>query len=148
MILGTLLLKAADQPTIWPANGILLGLLLTSHRSFWPAYLAGGVVANVAAIYLVGFPVSYMIRFPLCNLLELSLALLLFRGFVGENYDLSQPRILTWFAVIAVVLAPLVSVLFNAVLFSFVARGVTASFVLELFFAHALGIITITPVVL
>jgi diguanylate cyclase (GGDEF)-like protein len=148
-ILGLLLMKEANQPTICPANGVLLGILLTSRRSLWPAYLAGGVVANAVAVYIVGLPINFIIRFPLANLLELSLTLVLLRWLVGENYDLSQPRTLARFSVIAAVLAPMVPMLLNVVLFSlFVPYSVTADFVLGLFFAHALGIMTVTPVVL
>jgi diguanylate cyclase (GGDEF)-like protein len=148
-ILGTLLAKGADGPTIWPTNGVLLGVLLTSRRSLWPAYLAAGFATDAVALYLAGFPLGFIIRFPLANLLELSFALVLLRRFVGENYDLSQPGILTRFFVIAAALAPAASTLINAgSFFLFAASGVKAAFVLELFFAHALGIITVTPVVL
>ena len=144
-----LLVKAADQPTIWPANGVLLGILLTSRRSLWPAYLALGVIADAVVTYLFGFPVNFIIRFPLFNLLELSLALALLRWLVRETCDLSQPRVLAWFSVIAAVLAPLASMLLNAGLLScFAPHKVTTVFVLGLFLAHALGIITVTPVVL
>jgi diguanylate cyclase (GGDEF)-like protein len=148
-ILGTLLAKGADGPTIWPYNGVLLGILLTTRRSLRPAYLVVGWAANVVALYLAGFPLSFIIGFPLSNLLELSLSLALLRRFVGENYDLSQPEILARFSVIAAVLAPMASTLLNSVsIFLLVTHGVKATFVLELFFAHALGIITVTPVVL
>jgi diguanylate cyclase (GGDEF)-like protein len=155
-ILGVLLVKATDQPTIWPGNGVLLGILLTSRRSLWPAYLACGVIANVVAVCLIGIPANFIIRLPLINLLELSLALVLLSRFIGENCDLSQPRTLAWVSVIAAVLAPMVSTLLNVVLYPFfitthgfiTPHGVTAGFVLGLFFAHALGIITVIPVVL
>jgi diguanylate cyclase (GGDEF)-like protein len=145
-----LLMKGASgQATIWPANGVLLAILLTTRVSLWPAYLAVGVVANLVAAYLLGFPINFIIRFPLVNLLELGIALALLRRFVGENYDLSQPRILARFSVIAAVLAPAASTLLNALLFSFLMmRGAAANFFLAVFFAHALGIITIAPVAL
>ena len=145
-----LLVKATEQPTVWPANGVLLGILLTSRRSLWPAYLAFGAIANVVAAYLVGLPINFIIRLPLINLLELSLALALLSRFIGENCDLSQPRTLAWFSVIAAVFAPMVSTLLNVMLYPLfiTAHGLTAGFVLGLFFAHALGIITVMPVVL
>jgi diguanylate cyclase (GGDEF)-like protein len=148
-ILGALLSKAADQPAIWPANGVLLGILLTSRRSLWPAYLAGGFVANIVAAGLVGLPVDFIVSLPSSNLMELGLTLALLGWFVGENYDLSQPGILARFSMIAVVLAPLASSLASsALLFFLFGHGVTAGFVLGLYLAHALGIITITPIVL
>ena len=145
-----LLFKGTNgQATIWPANGVVLAILLTSRVALWPAYLALGVLADVAAAYLLGFPLNVIVRFPLVNLLELTLTLALLRRFVGENYDLSQPRILARFSVIAAVVAPAVSTLLNALLFSFLTmRGIEADFFLAVFFAHALGIITITPVAL
>jgi diguanylate cyclase (GGDEF)-like protein len=143
-------MKGANGPsTIWPANGVLLAILLTSRVSLWPAYLTGGVVANLVAAYLLGFPINFLVRFPLVNLVDLGLTLALLRRFVGENYDLSQPRILTRFSVIAVVLAPAAATLLNALLFSFLTRrGISAEFFLAAFFSQALGIITITPVAL
>lgn len=148
-IVGAFLVKMANQPAIWPENGLLLGILLTSRRSLWPAYLVGGGVANIIAVYLVGFPVNFVISLPLSNFLELGLTLVLLRRFIGENCDLSQPKILARFSMIAVVLAPLASTSFNSVLLFFVfGHGPTAVFVLGLYLAHALGIITVTPIVL
>jgi diguanylate cyclase (GGDEF)-like protein len=149
-ILGMLLLQGTSRmATIWPANGVLLAILLTSRRSHWPAYLACGYVANLLAAYLVGFHFNFVVRFPLVNLLELSFTLLLLRYFVGDNYDLSQPKILWRFSLIAAVLSPAVSTVLNALLFSFLTtHGIHAYFFLSVFFAHALGIITVTPVAL
>jgi diguanylate cyclase (GGDEF)-like protein len=145
--LGMLLFRGIHgQPTIRLANGVLLGILLTSRRSHWPAYLAYGVITNVVAAYLVRFPVRFIVGDSLVNLLELSLALVLLHRFVGGNYDLSQPRILARFSVIAAVLVPAASTLLHAV--AFAMHGDKATFLLGLFLAHALAIITVTPVIL
>ncbi|HTJ90271.1 MAG TPA: diguanylate cyclase [Acidocella sp.] len=146
-ILGLLLFRGVHgQPTIRLANGVLLGILLTSRRSHGPAYFAYGVITNVIAAYLVGFPLRFIVSDPLVNLLELGLALALLHRFVGESYDLSQPRILARFFVIAAVLVPAASTLLHAV--AFAMHGDNTTFLLGLFLAHALAIITVTPVIL
>jgi diguanylate cyclase (GGDEF)-like protein len=150
VLLGMLLVNGTyEEATIWPANGLVLGMLLTSRRSLWPACLACSAVANCLAAGVAGLPANYLIRFPLINLLELSLSLALLRHFVGENIDLSEPRMLARFSAIAVVLAPIASTLVNAALFSVMGIHVqSATFFIGVFVAHALGIITVTPVIL
>ncbi len=149
-VLGMLLFQGTSRlETIWPANGMLLAIMLTSRRSFWPGYLACGFVVYVGAAYLVKLPFAFDFVFPVVNLLELSFTLLLLEHAIGDNYDLSQPKILWRFLAIAAVLSPAVSVaLVAAPLGVLSMRGVAGYFFLSVFFAHSLGIITVTPVAL
>ncbi len=149
-IFGTLLVKGANQQaTIWPANGALLGILLTSRRSLWPAYFGCAFAAEVLAAYVIGLPINFVIRVPLVNLLEVVLSLVLLRRFIGESYDLSQPGVLVQFSIIAALLGPLAATLLNAALFGLLAlQGASAAFFLGIFLAHALGVISVTPVIL
>ncbi len=135
-------------PTIWPTNGLLLGILLTSRAGTWPGYLAFGFLANLAGAFLAGLPVQMAMRLGLVNLTEVGIALILVPRYVGGEYDLSHARGLWRFGLFAVVLAPAVAAVLNAGLRSLLSGSAPPQVLVASFLAHALGIITITPFVL
>lgn len=135
--------------TIWPANGMLLAILLKSQSIRWPAYLLVGLITNMIAVMLVGFPIEYWLQLPLVNIAEVALSVALLRRYVGTSYDLSVPQVLWRFALIAALLAPLLSASLDALLFSFLSTAkVNETRFIAVFFAHALGVVTITPLML
>jgi diguanylate cyclase (GGDEF)-like protein len=134
--------------TIWPANGVLLGILLTSKPKTWPGYVLAGLAANMAAVYLAGFATSFWIRLPLVNSMEIIFSLALLHHYLGPDFDLSEPQTLLRFAAIAAVISPLVSAVLNGAFATLSLNNVQECRYVAIFFAHALGVITITPFVL
>jgi PAS domain S-box-containing protein len=94
---------------MWPANGLLVALLLATRRRNWPAYLICGFVANVAANLLTGDAWFLAFSLAAANTVEVTAAILCIRQFSGLRFDLEQPRTLMVFTVFSVLLAPLLS---------------------------------------
>jgi diguanylate cyclase (GGDEF)-like protein len=147
---GIELLKyTGREPVIWPANGFLFAVLLKTRPRSWPAYLLLSLATSIIAAILAGLPIDYQLIFPFINILEVALSLTLMHRYFDFSNDLSEPRILWPFTLIAVVLSPLFSVLLSAILFAFISTNQTNEAVFAaVFFAHALGIIIVAPVVL
>jgi diguanylate cyclase (GGDEF)-like protein/PAS domain S-box-containing protein len=132
----------------WPANGILLGFVLTSPRRRWPGFLVVGVLASIAVHMAYQYSVRSNIVMSLANALEVSLAALPFYYANDLPPDLTRPRTLLRFAA-AVLLAPLLS--------GFVAIGLEGNFMPELprltllrgwYAGDALGLVLTTPLML
>jgi diguanylate cyclase (GGDEF)-like protein len=145
MVLAT---HTGRVPTIWPANGVLLGILLTSQPRRWPAVLLAGLVSNMAAVWLAGWPLSFVIRLPLVNAMEMALALALLQHFLGAAVDLSKSAVLWRFALLAVVVAPLVSAMLNAAFALLSTNDFMVWRYVAIYFAHALGVVTVTPFIM
>ena len=148
--LGMEILKqVSGTPTIWPANGVLLALLLRFRSNWWPLYLLSSLLFSIAAVLLAGFPMDYASKLPIVNIMEVALSLTLLRQCLGTSYDLSEARVLWRFVLIAAVVSPFLSAVFSALLFSYFSPGeLDQAVFISVFFAHALGVIIITPLVL
>jgi diguanylate cyclase (GGDEF)-like protein len=141
--------QVGGDPTIWLANGVLLAILLRSRSAMWPVYLLSSLIAGMAGVFLAGFPVAFALRLPAVNTMEVALSLTLLRQCLGTSYDLSEPRVLWHFALIATVLSPFLSAVLSALLFMFLSAGhLNEAVFIGVFFSHALGTIIITPVIL
>jgi diguanylate cyclase (GGDEF)-like protein len=141
--------QVGEIPTIWPANGVLLAILIRFRPSVWPAYLLSSLVTGIIAVILAGFPLDFLFRLPIVNVLEVALSLTLLRRYIGASYDLSEPRVLWHFALIAAVLSPFLSAIVSSILITLYLTGhLNEPRFIAVFFAHALGIIIIAPVVL
>ncbi len=148
-VLGMMSAQATGQiPVIWPANGLLLGILLTSRSRLWPAYLLFGFLANLTGALLAALPADICIRLALVNLTETAVALVLMSRYLPGEKDLSHARELWRFSLFAVLLAPASAAVLNAGLRALFAGGIPIAILANSFLAHALGIITITPFVL
>jgi len=134
--------------TIWPANGVLLAVLLNAPRRHWPYYLLAAAAANGISAHFIGYSAASCLRLPLISLVEISFAVYFLRAALGDALDLSEPSVLWRFALIAVFAAPLVSAALNAVLLILVQGQAGEARFVAAFFAHALGIITVAPLVL
>lgn len=140
--------RVGKLPTIWPANGVLLGILLTSRPSARLTYLLSGFAANILAVWLAGYSAAFFIRLPLINLVEISLALILLRPYSGGEIDLSDLKSLLGFTLIAAIIAPLISVSLNMCLLLLSNGSANKALFVAAFFAHALGIVMTAPLVI
>jgi PAS domain S-box-containing protein len=94
---------------LWPANAIALSLLLTRSRRRWPAWLAAAWAGNMTANMVAGDGAVQSLVLSACNLIEIGLAAVMLRRFVGPRLDVSRIGDLLRLALIAGLAAPLVS---------------------------------------
>jgi PAS domain S-box-containing protein len=146
---GILLAHASGQIyTIWPANGLLLAVLLKARPRHWPAFLLCGFTATIAANLLTGEQPFLTAGLPFCDTIEILLAAAVLWKFCAHPFDLQRRRTLFNFVLFGVVLAPLASAAL-AVLFvsSFSPGPGWLHSIYAWFVADALGIATATPCV-
>jgi diguanylate cyclase (GGDEF)-like protein/PAS domain S-box-containing protein len=140
--------QAGGVTILWPANGLLLGILLCAPRRHWPAYLIVGFTVDLAINRSLSFSFWPSAYWAVCNMLEAGLAAVLLYRAISPKPDLTQRKQLMRLVLYGVVLAPAVA--------SFIAQFNTAgarslplfvSFKLW-FTADALGIALMTPLYL
>jgi len=95
--------------TIWPANAILVALLLADARPRWRTVLSAGFVANIAANLLLRGTLAGPILYGLANLIEVAVAVWLLRRAFGTDNPLRSTGAVLRFILIAGVLAPVTS---------------------------------------
>jgi diguanylate cyclase (GGDEF)-like protein len=134
--------------TIWPANGILLGILLTTGRHRWAFLIALGVVVNVIAALVVGYTAMDCMRLAVINIAEICLAIGLLQRNGAAFYDLSDPKTLAGFTVAAVMVSPFVATVLNGLLLLATVGQASIPRLVATYFAHALGVAALTPMVL
>lgn len=133
---------------IWLANGGLIALLLSTPRRNWSRYLIASYLTNVLANLAAGDTFLTSAVLSLANSAEITVAIILMRHRHTGTPDLTSWSTLFRFARICVFLAPLTSALIaSAFLMAWVEADFTATFQ-RWFLADALGIITVTPLIL
>jgi diguanylate cyclase (GGDEF)-like protein len=133
-------------PTLWPANGVLLaGLMMSRGRGATRLRLVCGIAAVALATLLAGAELVLCLKLALVNSVEVWLAFFLLNRFAKGDFDLSISAVLWKFAIYAGVMAPLIAAWLNFTL-HITSKGASAPFFISAFFAHALGIVTLTPV--
>ena len=147
---STIMLTSNERgiATVWPANAVLVALLLAARRPQWRTVLSAGFAANVAASLATGSTLSGAPLYGLANVLEVSVAVVLLRKHVGGAGILSSPAMVGRFILTAGVLAPSASALVGAgtaaLLFG---RNFPVSFNTWLL-SDGLGLLIFTPVFL
>src|SRR5262245_25312624 len=89
--LGLSLDVTAGVSSVWPASGLLTGLLLVAPRNRWRAIAAGALIGGVAANLAIGFNPIISVCYTFINLGESLLAALLVQRFAPETVGLRQP---------------------------------------------------------
>ncbi len=133
---------------LWPANGLLLGVLLCSPRRQWPAYLTVGFAVDLWINMALSFAAPVSAYLAGCNMLETGLAAVLLYRTISPKPDLTQRKQLLSLLFFGVLLAPAVASLcaqFN----TSGARSLPLFTTFKLWFtADALGIAVMTPLYL
>lgn len=138
----------AQSDIIWPANGILLAVLLRSHRRTWTRYLACSFAASVLAHRALHVSWPMTLIFSIANIVEVSVAAALVRPKHAPRPDLTNSRTLMRFALYGVVLAPLLSGAAYAILRSFVTSFPGFLKLGNWYVGDALGLAVMTPLFL
>jgi PAS domain S-box-containing protein len=132
---------------VWPANAIVLAAMLRSRRGLWPAILASGLAANIAANVTFGDPLSTALVLAGSNSVEVLLSAWVLRRTIGADIDLGRQRHLLIFLASAGVLAPLISAI--GVGFCLPPHGLSAiDDIIEWYAPDALGLVMVTPALL
>ena len=90
-LFGLSLDVTAGVGSVWPASGLLTGILLLAPRDSWGAIGAGAFIGGVAANLGVGFNFATSIGYVLINLGESFLANWLVRRYAPDAVRLRQP---------------------------------------------------------
>ncbi len=137
-----------DVAPVWPANAVLLALLLSARRPRWRDVLGPGLIANLAANLLTRGALWGPLLYGLCNLCEVMIATLLLRRVVGASGLLSTPATVRRFILAAGIIAPCVSALGGATTAWLIFdQSFGRSFETWLL-ADALGLLLVTPFLL
>ena len=131
----------SSYDTIWPANGVLLAILLRVPRRHWLAYVVGGVSVLVALTSSEEDGARVLLLIGLLNAFEVTVAAALLRP-RGEPFDMRRRAGLLRFVAYAVVVAPTATALLVQVAF---AGDPAHSSFFGWLIPDALGIGTVTP---
>lgn len=130
---------------LWPANGLLLGVLLCAPRRQWPAFLTLGFAINLGTNLALSIALWTSAYFACCNLVEVALAALLLYRTICPRPDLTERNQLLSLLAFGVLLAPAVAAFF-AQLGPAGSRSLPFVTSFRMWFvADALGIASVTP---
>jgi integral membrane sensor domain MASE1 len=132
----------------WPADAIVVTLLLQMPvRSWWKGLIAGGF-GLVAARMVVGCPLPTALSLSAINLLEILVCVWTFMALTRAQPDLKRPSHLVAFVVSAGGLAPLSSALCAAWYFSRYRHEAFLPDMESWYRGDALGLVVATPLLL
>ncbi|MES2358817.1 MAG: PAS domain S-box protein [Gemmatimonadota bacterium] len=77
---------------LWPASGVMLGLMLSSERRDWPAILVGGLIGSVVSDTRSGYGVVFAAGAAVANVGETLAATLLVTSRLRHRITLSSLR--------------------------------------------------------
>lgn len=103
-----LLHDGARVSSVWPANGILLGFLLTMPHERWPRLLALGFCINLFVDRAFGDPAGTAIFLSGCNMLEVVIAAAILKSRTPEP-DIASNEFQLSFLVFGVLTAPIIA---------------------------------------
>lgn len=137
---------------IWPANGVLLAILLVNPRRDWSWFLGLNLLLNTA-IHAVdflaprGMHISMLssLSYSLLNVIEVSLAAVLIAWKTKGRPDIAHLSTLGWIALFGPVLACAVSTLLAAAIAPAMDASTRHSFEGKWFFSDSLGMAIMTP---
>ncbi len=116
-LIGMILSREANGiAVIWPPNGFLVGLLLTSTRRHWPGLIGAGLAGNLLANLLFGSPLLLSFGLAAVNLIEFFAAALATRLLLAWKAEVERTMRLLVFALAIAPCAALISGLGAAVL--------------------------------
>jgi len=144
--LGIELTRATGSiAAIWPANAIVLSILLIAPTDLWPAYLFSGFLANAAANIAGGDAFPAALSLSSCNGVEILVAAAWLRRGLGQQPDLARLDALRLFALAAGLFAPLLSATLAAGYSGLAQSAPFFDVWRSWYLAHALGLLIFTP---
>ena len=131
---------------LWPANAVMLAILMMAGRRAYFRHLLLAYAANVLADILTGDHLLVALGLSACNTMEILAALLLMEGNTpGDWRRLELPRVLVSFAVYVCIVPPVISAAAAAVFLTWVSGANPANVFAEWFMGDAMGLAIVTP---
>ncbi|HTJ94890.1 MAG TPA: diguanylate cyclase [Pararobbsia sp.] len=131
---------------IWPANGVVLGLLLTGQTRSWSRTIAWAWVGNVAANFAAGDPPLTACLLALTNSVEIAIAALGCRSSNVGRRHFGEPLWVLRFAISSIVVAPAIATFAATTVLYLAADAPPLTTFARWFPADALGIAMCAPV--
>ena len=133
------------QAPIWPANAVLLAMLLQPGKPRWRDTLLTGVGGNVLANWLVHGTIAGPVLYSLVDVGEVAVAALALRRAMATTGVLGAPENVGHFILWAGGIAPALSSLGGAMIASFVFHDNFNTTMRTWYFSDALGLLVFTP---
>jgi PAS domain S-box-containing protein len=132
-------------PAMWSADAFMVMCLLRSCSRRWPTLIVAGAIGQACAVSLTNISPFMLVVASVCDVFEILLCAIVVRRLIGRRFDLSRPKQLVAFGVMAV-FAPFASGV--AILGVVAARGhgLVLSYLATWMLAHTLGYLIVTPV--
>ena len=135
---------------VWPANAVILAIMLKADRKAWSSYLPAGLLGMSLAYGSATHSLLLGVALPLCNGLAIWIGAAGMRMAVRRSTDLTRTKPLMAFVTHAVVVGPMVSALPATWVAHTALGGVlvswhSLSFAADWFGARALGVLVLTP---
>jgi diguanylate cyclase (GGDEF)-like protein/PAS domain S-box-containing protein len=127
--------------SMWIANGLLLGLVLTATQRLWPAYLAAGAIGSVVARIALGDSAATVVGITATNLFEIAMILWIVRRRVADVTDVAHLRETARTAFFATLATCGISGVFAAAIVTHGGTGHFPSILLTWYVGHVLGIV-------
>lgn len=131
--------------TVWPANAVLVALLLIGPRPRWAAVLSAGLAGNAAANWLIGGASPGPLLYSLANGLEVVIAVVLMRADQRRLELLRSTGRLLRFVLVAGVIAPMISGIIGAATAMLVYDRPFGAAFTTWTLSDALGLLVFTP---
>lgn len=131
---------------VWPANAVLVALLLVQPRPRWLTVLSAGLVGNIAANLLTRGTIAGPLLYSIANGVEVIAATLLIKRRTATIDLLRSTHSLVRFVVVAGIVAPMVSALLGAATATTVYDQAFAPSFTAWFLSDGLGLLVFTPV--
>lgn len=139
------LTASGEIATVWPANAVILAVLLRRMPAAWPPVLAAGFIANLlASLVMRGAPVEALL-FSTANLAEIIVAA---AGIRMNGRKLRNPASIFRFILWTGILAPGTSAMIGGSIAAIAYGNDFLSSITTWFVANALGLIVVTPFML
>lgn len=139
---------ANGEAAFWWPNAVLLSVLLLNRRDRWPAIFVVGFLANILS-HLIGrdsLPVSFALS--ACDMLEAAISAFPFAWTAQGPIRFSRPRELVRLCLVGAIIAPAISAVCASALYRMLHSPVPADFGMNWFLSNALGVVTLTPIIL
>lgn len=134
-----------DIAAFWPANAILVALLLADGRPHWKTVLSAGFIGNIAANLVTRGSFIGPVLYGVANMLEVALVVALVRDHRCQDGILQSNLSLLRFLLVAGLFAPAASGVLGATTANLLFGEAFAQSFVDWLASDALGLLVFTP---
>ena len=146
--LGYTLALPGGVVALWPASGLMLGLLLASPRSDWPALVVGGVVGSLTSDLSSGYHVGFAVAAASANATETLVAAAFATWRLARRFTLTALRDVGDLVGRAAVLSNSVTALLGAMVLHYILHVAFRTSWFVWWIGDGLGMLIVAPVVI